>query len=200
MYSNNMTDYLLGHGKPTPFSVGFTYSMTSDNSEKQDRSSLSHKPTSENFSFDSKGSLNHVQQYTATIETNGSRRSRPSFLDSLNVPRVSSSSPFSNPEPEKAESFMSYSSKVQSKTLFPETEEVELFSKLSPSVKSASASSIVSSLPANNGGDFLRQSINENSIEKKQNFYLPKQDDDFAALEQVRFVCYCQFYNVHFNI
>lgn len=184
MYSNNMTDYLLGHGKPMPFSDGFTYSMTSVNSEKQDRSSLSHKPTSENFSLDSKGSFNHVQQYTATIETNGSRRSRPSFLDSLNVPRVSSSSPFSNTEPEKAESFMSYSSKVQSKTLFPETEEVESFSKLSPSKKSASASSIASSLPANNGGGFLRQGIHENSIEKNQDFYLPKQDDDFAALEQ----------------
>uniref|UniRef100_A0A2N9IGK0 Uncharacterized protein n=1 Tax=Fagus sylvatica TaxID=28930 RepID=A0A2N9IGK0_FAGSY len=58
------------------------------------------------FSSDVRSSSNHVPLSSVTPETT-SRRSRPSFLDSLNMPRASSGTLFQRTEPE--ESFMSSS-------------------------------------------------------------------------------------------
>uniref|UniRef100_A0A5B7B4L7 BLISTER n=1 Tax=Davidia involucrata TaxID=16924 RepID=A0A5B7B4L7_DAVIN len=175
--------------------------MISDIEERKLSNSFGHLPgvnsaplwpsesQSTGFSFDVRSSSNHVPLYPAVAETN-TRRSRPSFLDSINMPTFSSVS-LPLIEPEKAKSF---SSKVHnmdvmassaSEKSFIETEKVDPFSKLrTPNVSSASQQSMNSSVSAGNGDDPYRHSVTENSMERKHDFYSRKQDEDFAALEQ----------------
>lgn len=122
-----------------------------------------------------------------------SRRSRPSFLDSLDIPKTSSGSPFQRTEPQK-ESFMSTSIDINSKDLqssalqkpLPETG-----TKLSfPTVVIPDASSQLSDVgnysgSINNGAESLRPDTNEKNNEMNHGFYSTKQNEDFAALEQV---------------
>uniref|UniRef100_A0A5B7B7R9 BLISTER n=1 Tax=Davidia involucrata TaxID=16924 RepID=A0A5B7B7R9_DAVIN len=175
--------------------------MISDMREKKLSSSVGHLPSangsplwpsesrSTGFSFDSRSSSNHVPLYPAVAETN-TRRSRPSFLDSNNMPRVSSAS-LPLPEPEKAESFssevhnMGIMASTASEKSFTEIERMEPFSKLRiPNASSAFEHSAISSVSAGNEGDLHRHSVNENSMERKHDFYSRKQDEDFSALEQ----------------
>ncbi|CAK9184258.1 unnamed protein product [Ilex paraguariensis] len=115
------------------------------------------------FSFDVGGSSNHVSASPALAATN-TRRSRPSFLDSINVARVSSESTPPS-ELEKADSF---SSKVYPMDILA-----------SPASQNSMNSSVLSGI----GGDRFRHGVTEN-MERKHEFYPRKQDDDFAALEQ----------------
>ncbi|XP_059652542.1 protein BLISTER-like [Cornus florida] len=133
------------------------------------------------FSFDVRSSSNYVPVYPDVAETN-TRRSRPSFLDSINMPRLFSAS-FQPTEQENAESFsskfhdmdISLASSVSEKSL-TETERMEPFPTLNHSMKT--------SFSASNGDDMYRYSANENRTERKQDFFSQKQDEDFAALEQ----------------
>ncbi|KAF5465811.1 hypothetical protein F2P56_015783 [Juglans regia] len=142
------------------------------------------------FSSDIRSSSNHVPLFSVTTEMNP-RRSRPSFLDSLNVPRASSGTLFQHTEPE--ESFMSNSLNTNSMDVLGPS----LFQK--PSVESGSMEtslklktpngpnsinqSVNSSINSSNGG-FLRPIISENSMDMKEDFYSAKHNEDFAALEQ----------------
>ncbi|XVE84809.1 hypothetical protein DITRI_Ditri17bG0042500 [Diplodiscus trichospermus] len=97
-----------------------------------------------------------------------SRKSRPSFLDSLNVSRASSGYHFEHDESIKG-ALASHSSdfnSINGTSEFPSASEY-------PGRFSA---------PASNNGDLLRQ--NESILEKKHEFYSTKQNEDFAALEQ----------------
>jgi hypothetical protein len=159
------------------------------------------------FSSDVRSSSNHVPQFSATTETN-SRRFRPSFLDSLNVHRASSGTPFQQTEPEK-DSYMSNSSNTYNMDLFGssafkkasvESESVGTFSKLKttngPSVFDQSMNSSVYS---GSGEDLVRLSINEHSMDTKQDFYSAKQNEDFAALEQVPIFYVYAFSALHWS-
>ncbi|XP_042513767.1 protein BLISTER-like [Macadamia integrifolia] len=137
------------------------------------------------------GSLsNHVSLHSASTET-GSRRPRPSFLDSLNVPRVSSESHFTNAELEKVEPFMSKSSKIHSVDALPSFN--SQLQHMGPTAKSGTQNFLSgyevplvgNPVHITNEGEALRQNVMENSIEKKKpEFPLLKHDEDFAALEQ----------------
>ncbi|XP_043707674.1 protein BLISTER-like isoform X2 [Telopea speciosissima] len=142
------------------------------------------------------GSLSdHVSLHSALAET-GSRRSRPSFLDSLNVPRVSSESHFPNTELEKAEPFLSISSKIHSVDglrSFNSQPQHMVSEALGPTDKSGTQNflsgyevpPVSNPVHVSNEGEALRQNVKENSIEKKKpEFPLLKHDEDFSALEQ----------------
>ncbi|KAA8527844.1 hypothetical protein F0562_035287 [Nyssa sinensis] len=175
--------------------------LISDMEDRKSSSSFGHLPgvnstplwpsesRSTGFSFDVSSSSNHMPLYPAIAETN-TRRSRPSFLDSINMPRFSSAS-LPLMEPEKAESFgsevrnMDVVASSASEKSFIENEKVEPFSKWTPpNVFSASQYSMNSSVSAGNGDDLYRHNVNEKSMENKHDFYSRKQDEDFAALEQ----------------
>lgn len=142
------------------------------------------------FSSDVRSASNHVPLSSVTTETN-SRRSRPSFLDSLNVPRASSGTVLQHTEHE--ESFMSNSTKTNLMYLLGSSPfqkpPVESESRGPPKFKttngpSAFDQSINSSVYSSNGG-LVRPSINENRVDMKQEFYSKNHNEDFAALEQV---------------
>ncbi|GMP55798.1 hypothetical protein CsSME_00020511 [Camellia sinensis var. sinensis] len=114
------------------------------------------------FSFDLRSSSDNLPLYPDIAETN-TRRSRPSFLDSLNMPSATSAS-------EKP---------------FTETETTQTFSKWkSLNVPSAFEHSRTSSISSGHGDDMYRHTVNDNSMERKRDSYSRKQDEDFAALEQ----------------
>ncbi|KAG6668494.1 protein BLISTER-like [Carya illinoinensis] len=142
------------------------------------------------FSSDVRSSSNHVPLFSVTTEKNP-RRSRPSFLDSLHVPRASTGTMFQHTEPE--ESYMSNSSNTNSMdvlglSLFQkpsvESESMETSLKLkTPNGPSSIDQSVNSSVNSSNGG-FLRPIMSENTMDMKQDFYSAKHNEDFAALEQ----------------
>jgi hypothetical protein len=144
------------------------------------------------FKSDAKISSNHVPQYSVTSESNN-RRSRPSFLDSLNVSRSSSQSSFRRSEPEK--SFIINTSKSNGidalgssafQKLPVETETARNFSELMPSSMPSSFDHATPfSVSSTNGVT----NANENSMERNHEFYLPKQNEDFSGLEQVSLFC-----------
>ncbi|KAJ6988758.1 hypothetical protein NC653_021627 [Populus alba x Populus x berolinensis] len=139
------------------------------------------------FKSDAKISSNHVPQYSVTSESNN-RRSRPSFLDSLNMSRSSSQSSFRHSEPEK--SFIINTSKSNGidalgssafQKLPVETETARNFSELTTSSMPSSFDHATPfSVSSTNGVT----NANKNSMERNHEFYLPKQNEDFSALEQ----------------
>uniref|UniRef100_A0A7N2LZB9 BLISTER n=1 Tax=Quercus lobata TaxID=97700 RepID=A0A7N2LZB9_QUELO len=174
-------------------------SMISDYGERKLSSSTGSLPSVNNsavqawegtgLSTDFRSSSNHVPLYSVTPET--TRRSRPSFLDSLNVPRASSGTLFQRTEPQ--ESFMSSSLITNSTDVLGsspfqkplvETETMGPY----PMLKTSNGPSVEHSMNfsdySSNEGDLLRPNINENRIDRKQEFYSAKQNEDFAALEQ----------------
>lgn len=106
-------------------------------------------------------SSNYGQLSQSSLGTNV-RRSRPSFLDSINISRgPSASPPISGPV------------KVEPKVHPEDT----LGSYLSQN-------STNSSVASGNGADLFKKFMDK-SLENRQDFYSRKQDEDFAALEQV---------------
>ncbi|KAL4182068.1 hypothetical protein AMTRI_Chr12g240630 [Amborella trichopoda] len=150
--------------------------------------------TSTASNFSSGSSYNHVPLVTAASESS-SHRSRPSFLDSLNVPRVSlathpafsdsysaeSSMKFKTPEVK----FMEHQTNESSQLPFPEAKDLEHSGTLNDlDVQSMNDHSLsVSSHSISHDIDSLRQLIkDENSQRQFEN--LSKKNEDFAALEQ----------------
>lgn len=142
------------------------------------------------FGYDYRSSPNHVQLESVTPDTN-SRRSRPSFLDSLNVSRASSGTLSQQVEPE--DSFMSNSSKSNGMSFLgslpfhkPSMDDgrVTPFPKHETVAPHAFEHSKKSSLSPSAGVD-QEMTIVESSLDRKYEFYSSKQNDDFAALEQV---------------
>ncbi|XP_024019759.1 protein BLISTER [Morus notabilis] len=142
------------------------------------------------FESNFRSSPNHVPLYPLTNETN-SRSSRPSFLDNLNIHKASSGSHFKKDEFGK-DSFKSNSLKPKSVDFLgpspfhkPSVDAGSLgpFSKINSSTSQAFDPSI-NSVSDSIAGDQPKLSVNENGMEWKHEFYLPKQNEDFAALEQ----------------
>ncbi|TYJ14689.1 hypothetical protein E1A91_A10G133500v1 [Gossypium mustelinum] len=145
---------------------------------------------SSEFSFDAKSSTSYMPLQSATNDTS-SRKSSPSFLDSLNLSKASSGSLFQHNEPTKY-AFPSHSSQFNSMNAIRsspldkpsmESETMGTFSEQkSPVFPSASEFPGHFAVPAKSNGDLLR--LNENISEKKHEYYSAKQNEDFAALEQ----------------
>ncbi|CAN6547639.1 unnamed protein product [Malus baccata var. baccata] len=142
------------------------------------------------FGSDSRSSSNHASLYSVTPETN-SRRSRPSFLDSLNVSKTSSGTVSQQPEPEGP--FMSNSSKSSGMNFLGSSpfhkpsmddDTVRPFLKFESGAPHASEPSMKSSLSPNAWMDQQRPTVEGNSMERKHEFYSPNQNEDFSALEQ----------------
>ncbi|CAN1278896.1 Protein BLISTER [Linum perenne] len=135
------------------------------------------------FNPDATNFSNPASLYTGEYETN-SRRSRPSFLDSINVARPTMGSPLSQTKP--YESFMSATSTTNDKGALGsstvskpsiETETEGLFTKFkSSSAIDVHESSWKSSVSSSNTNDMF--------IEGKQDFYSSQKNEDFSALEQ----------------
>lgn len=150
------------------------------------------------FGSHANNSSEHVPLYSMETESN-SRRSRPSFLDALNVTRASSGTLFRQDEPEesfKYDSEKSNITEVSQSSRFQEKLDVErtvAFSKLdtlgAPSAFDSSFNSV-------DDTDQPRVIFSDNSLERKHDFYSNKQNEDFAALEQVSLlsVTFAQLY------
>ncbi|KAL6292351.1 hypothetical protein ACE6H2_000493 [Prunus campanulata] len=134
----------------------------------------------------------HNLQSTAvqTSETN-SRRSRSSFLDSINVSKASSGTVFQHGEPE--ESLMSNTYKSNGMSFLGSSpfrkpsmddDTVRSFSKFETGAPHAFENSAKSLFPPNAGMDQQRPIVEGNSVERKHEFYSPYQNEDFSALEQ----------------
>ncbi|WRX22154.1 hypothetical protein QQP08_014641 [Theobroma cacao] len=184
-------------------SAEFREPMIYDFGERKFSSSASgfpnvHAPTMQTsgssvFTFDARSSSSHMPLHSVTNDSS-SRRSRPSFLDSLNVSRASSGSHFQHNEPTKS-AIASHSSQLSSISALgsspfekpsTEGETMGTFSKLGyPDFPGANEYSGNFSVPASNNGDLLRLNVaNVNTLDKKHEFYSTKQNEDFAALEQ----------------
>lgn len=147
--------------------------------------------TSESMGFGSDARSSSL--YSVTPETN-SRRSRSSFLDSINVSKASSGTVFQHGEPE--ESLMSNSYKSNGMSFLGSSpfrkpsmddDTVRSFSKFETGAPHAFENSVKSLFPPNAGMDQQRPIIEGNSMERKHEFYSPNQNEDFSALEQVPF-------------
>lgn len=200
------TQSAFGFGQDVRGVVDLNVHMFSDKGDKKLSSSLGYLPsthvasplTSESssmsFGFDVQGSSNHLPLNSVTPETN-TRRSRPSFLDSINVPRAPTSSLFPLTEPGKAEPFVPSSSEVNGMDVLGSSASTKLLTEsenFEPSTKSGNYNapspfehSINSSASVGNGVETLRNDLDQNSLKGKFKFHSLKQNEDFAALEQV---------------
>ncbi|KAI3903877.1 hypothetical protein MKW92_013279 [Papaver armeniacum] len=148
---------------------------------------LSSELPSIDYKLESRSSSNHVP-HTASIA--GNRQSRPSFLGSLNVNTVPSESHMSCTDQEKSEPFLSIASKAKNQTQvssasrWPFSSTVGNFDSLKSDLFGASEPLLNLSVSTGNDGETLRQSTKENNAERKQESFLPKHDENFAALEQ----------------
>ncbi|KAM7261320.1 hypothetical protein ACFE04_008687 [Oxalis oulophora] len=160
-------------------SKGFTGSSISDLVEQKLSSSgsnIAFKQTSPSLglNFDSGSFSSQTSLYSATNES--TRRSRPSFLDSINLPKA---------EPEIVNDSQNNNTNDLGSSAFPklstETESSGTFSKFTTrSFDNFGKSSVF----ASDGGNLLKSSTNNNSLETKNDFYMAKQNEEFAALEQ----------------
>ncbi|CAL0303155.1 unnamed protein product [Lupinus luteus] len=138
--------------------------------------------------YEASNSDNHTSVNSMSTESS-SKRSRPSFLDSLNVTRPSSGSPFQ--QPEKDSSMPNHSEpsyKDISGYFHKPSEETKTAAPFSKFTTTSSHSSFGSASPSvyNNKSshDMLMTSTKENGMDKKHDYYAPSKNEDFTALEQ----------------
>ncbi|KAE8677686.1 hypothetical protein F3Y22_tig00111504pilonHSYRG00137 [Hibiscus syriacus] len=197
------TAFICEVGQNLQGTAEFKEPMISDFEERKFSSSSSvfpslHVPSiqtsgSSELNFDARSSSSYTPLHSVTSDTS-SRRSRPSFLDSLNASGASYGSLFQHNQPKK-DAFAPHNSQFNSSNAMgsthfekPSTESgnVGTYSKLGfPVFPSVDEDSDHFSAPASNNGDLLKLNVgNENISEKKHEFYSTKQNEDFAALEQ----------------
>ncbi|RDX63719.1 Protein BLISTER, partial [Mucuna pruriens] len=146
-------------------------------------------PKYESTGWEARNSSNHTPIHSLSTESS-SRRSRPSFLDSLNVNRPLGS-PLHQPEQDLSMSnhLETSSNYISGSTYFhkpsEETKTVPFFSNFTTAnVHSPLEHLTTPSVVDNSNQDTLMISAKENGMEKKNDYYSPSQNEDFAALEQ----------------
>ncbi|XP_027363674.1 protein BLISTER [Abrus precatorius] len=143
-------------------------------------------PKYDSIGYEARNSSNHTPIHSLSMESS-SRRSRPSFLDSLNVTRPPLGPPFNQPELGSSMSnhLQSSSNDISGSTYFrkpsEETKTVPLFSNVTTT--NVHSPLETTSVVNDSNQDALMISANENGMEKKHHYYSP-QNEDFAALEQ----------------
>ncbi|KAK4266260.1 hypothetical protein QN277_027210 [Acacia crassicarpa] len=132
----------------------------------------------------------HIPTYPVSMESS-SRRSRPSFLDSLKVDRPSSGPSFLQPQKDSSSSnhsepsIIGTSGSAYSPNPSLETKTMVPFLNSTPtSVQSQFDHSKNFSNFNSNSQELLGGSAKENHMENNHAFYAPTQNEDFAALEQ----------------
>lgn len=153
-----------------------SYSSTTNGGidERKFSSSVGHL-TSESNPFNSKDSIYSSSNYDGRGSSNqepvdpfmigtNTRRSRPSFLDSINTSRISSA-PIPKIEPQN----------VESSNLDFHTTDAQASSTSQDSINAFGSS---------NGHSLFRHDGSRNNFESSHSFYSTKQNEDFAALEQ----------------
>lgn len=166
-----------------------------------------HKFGSGSFQSNYRSPPNPIPLYPVTNETNA-RRSRPSFLDNLNINRVLVETQMKKDEPEK-DLFKSDSllaNGVEFPVSSPFYEPPLSAGSFSPSTKLDTVSSPQASefmMSPGSGGissKLPRLPVYENGMDMKHEFYLqPKQTEDFSTLEQVPFFIYILSFQLDLN-
>ncbi|XP_027934071.1 protein BLISTER isoform X3 [Vigna unguiculata] len=171
-------------------SGGFSESFSSKFSSSDNNLPSLHGATMPKFhstGFEARSSSYNTQILPLPVESS-SRRSRPSFLDSLNVSRTSLGSPFLQSEESSSVSnhLESSSNDIPGSTYFPkpleESKSVPLFPNFKTENVHSSLEHLAPSVVDNdNLGTLL--SAKENGMEKNA-YYSSSKNEDFAALEQ----------------
>ncbi|KAE9592372.1 hypothetical protein Lal_00028404 [Lupinus albus] len=192
--NSNTADNGYAHGSHSggfsdSFSSKFRETITSSGSDLPSLGSAT-IPRFDSKGYEATNSSNHTPLNSLSTESS-SRRSRPSFLDSLNVTRPSLGSPFQQPEQDSSMSNHSESSNkdISGSTYFrkpsEETKDVApLSSFTTTSFPSPFEDNAIPSVFNNNSQDVLMTSAKENGMDKKHDYYSPSKNEDFAALEQ----------------
>lgn len=141
--------------------------------------------------YEARNSSNHTPIHSLPTESS-SQRSRPSFLDSLNVTRPSLGSPFHQSEQDSSMSnhLESSSNGISGSTYFhkpsEETKSMPLFSNFTTANVHSSLEQLTTpSVVDNDNQGALMTSTRENGMEKQHDYYSSSQNEDFSALEQV---------------
>ncbi|XP_057428574.1 protein BLISTER isoform X2 [Lotus japonicus] len=144
-------------------------------------------PKLDSLGYEARNSTNHTPTHSASMESS-SRRSRPSFLDSLNVTKPSSGSPFPQPLQDSSmyNNLESRSNYLPGSNYFHKpSEETKIVGHLSDLTTSSPFEHLTDpSVLNSNSQDTLMTNARENGMEKKHDYYSPSQNEDFAALEQ----------------
>ncbi|KAK7344546.1 hypothetical protein VNO77_14277 [Canavalia gladiata] len=179
----------LSAGFSDSFSSKFKETITSSDNEMLSLHGAT-IPKYDSTVYEARSSSNHIPIHSLPVES-GSRRSRPSFLDSLNVTRPSSGSPFRQPEQDYSMSnhLEPSSNDIAGSTYFHKSSEVTRTVPLFSNVTTVNVHSPLEQLTTplvvkDNNQDSRMISAKENGMEKKHDYYSPSQNEDFAALEQ----------------
>lgn len=134
-------------------------------------------PKYDSIGYEVRNSSNHSPINSTSMESS-SRKSRPSFLDSLNVARPSMGSPFYQPEQDASKfSHLESSSNDTSGSTY--------FHKPPEDTKTVGLFSNHTTAPVfSNNQDTPMISAKENGMEKKHDFYSSSHNEDFSTLEQ----------------
>ncbi|XP_058724328.1 protein BLISTER [Vicia villosa] len=134
-------------------------------------------PKYESSGYEARNSSNHTPIHSVSTESN-SRKLRPSFLDSLNVTRPPTGSPFHQPEQDASKySHLESSNNGASESTY--------FRKPPEETKTGGLFSNLTNAPVvNNNSDTMMISAKENGMERKHDYYSSSQNEDFSTLEQ----------------
>ncbi|XP_028222643.1 protein BLISTER-like isoform X3 [Glycine soja] len=157
-FDSGYSHSLLSGGFSDSFSSKFRETITSSDNNLPSLHGAT-MPKYDSTGYEARNSSNHTPIHSLPTESS-SQRSRPSFLDSLNVTRPSLGSPFHQSE---QDSSMSNHLESSSNGISGST----YFHKPSEETKSA-----------------LMTSTRENGMEKQHDYYSSSQNEDFSALEQ----------------
>ncbi|CAJ1967900.1 unnamed protein product [Sphenostylis stenocarpa] len=150
--------------------------------------------------YDSTGFEQRSSSYNTLIHSfpteSSSRRSRPSFLDSLNVTRTSLGSPFHQSEQSSSMSnhLESSSNDMSGSTNFhkpfEENKSVPLFPNFTTENVHRPLERLTTPSVIDDDNQGALESAKENGMEKKNSYYSPpSKNEDFAALEQIDEFC-----------
>lgn len=180
---------LLSGGFNDSFSSKFRETVTSSDNNPPSRHGAT-MPKYDSTGYEARNSSNHTPIHSMSTESS-SRRSRPSFLDSLNVTRPSSGSPFHQSEQDSSMSnhFESSNNDISESAFFrkpsEETKTVPLFPKFTTATVHSPLEHLTTpSVVDNDNQGAPMISAKENGMEKKHDYYSASQNEDFAALEQ----------------
>ncbi|KAF1896586.1 hypothetical protein Lal_00034285 [Lupinus albus] len=189
--TNSSTSDSYAHGSHSggfsdSFSSKFRETISSSDSNLSNLRGAS-MPMFDSNVYEASNSNNHTPVNSMSTEST-SKRSRPSFLDSLNVTRPSSGSPFQQPEQDSSKPNHSESSNKDISAYFHKpSEETKTVAPFSNFTTASSHSSLGSPSPLiynNNSQDMLMTSTKENGMDTKHDYYAPSKNEDFTALEQ----------------
>eukprot|EP00256_Glycine_max_P052009 XP_014618220.1 protein BLISTER [Glycine max] len=189
-FDSGYSHSLLSGGFSDSFSSKFRETVTSSDNNLPSLHGAT-MPKYDSTGYEARNSSNHTPIHSLPTESS-SRRSRPSFLDSLNVTRPSLGSPFHQSEQDSLMSnyLESSSNDISGSAYFhkpsEETKIMPLFSNFTTANVHSSLEPLTTpSVVDNDNQGALITSTRESGMEKKHDYYSSSQNEDFTALEQV---------------